>query len=67
MRYVDEYYTQYAIPSMISKGAAPGRDFVGVDADVCQATSAMARVKHIICKDAVQFSQRPRCHKQYRT
>ena len=30
MRYVDEYYTQYAIPHMISKGAAPGRDFVGL-------------------------------------
>ena len=30
MRYVDEYYTQYALPSMISKGAAPGRDFVGL-------------------------------------
>lgn len=30
MRYVDEYYTQYAIPGMIRKGAAPGRDFVGL-------------------------------------
>jgi len=30
MRYVDEYYTQYALPNMISKGAAPGRDFVGL-------------------------------------
>ena len=30
IRYVDEYYTQYALPNMISKGAAPGRDFVGL-------------------------------------
>ena len=30
MRYVDEYYTQYALPNMISKGAAPGRYFVGL-------------------------------------
>ena len=30
MRYVDEYYTQYALPNMIRKGAAPGRDFVGL-------------------------------------
>ena len=28
MRYVDEYYTVYALPSMIERGRAPGRDFV---------------------------------------
>jgi len=28
MRYVDEYYTQYALPSMIERGMAPGREFV---------------------------------------
>lgn len=28
MRYVDEYYTVYALPSMIERGMAPGRDFV---------------------------------------
>ena len=28
MRYVDEYYTVYALPHMIEKGIAPGREFV---------------------------------------